>query len=61
MWAFAKCNISDRREEAIEEIKMALAASGHHAFRFTLDGKQVPEELREPIAILQREYVPAEH
>ena len=61
VWAFAKCNTSDRREQAIEEIKMALAASGHHAFRFALDGKQVPEELREPIAILQREDVPAEH
>ena len=61
IWAFAKCNIADMREEAIDEIKMALAASGHHAFRFTLDGKQVPEELREPIAVLQREYVPAQH
>lgn len=61
VWAFAKCNISDDREEAIDEIKMALAASGHHAFRFTLEGKHVPEELRESIAILQREYVPVEH
>lgn len=61
VWAFAKCNIADDRDEAVDEIKMALAASGHHAFRFTLDGKQVPEELREPVAILQREYVPAEH
>ncbi len=61
VWAFAKCNIADKREEAVDEIKMALAASGHHAFRFTLDGKHVPEELRESIAILQREYVPVEH
>lgn len=61
VWAFAKCNISDDREVAIDEIKMALAASGHHAFRFTLDGKQVPDELREPITTLQREYVPVEH
>ena len=61
VWAFAKCNISNDREEAVDEIKMALAASGHHAFRFTLEGKHVPEELRESIAILQREYVPVEH
>ena len=61
VWAFAKCNVADTREQAIDGIKMALAASGHHAFRFTLEGKQVPEELREPVAILQREYVPAEH
>lgn len=61
VWAFAKCNISDDRDEAIDEIKMALAASGHHAFRFTLEGKHVPEELREPITALRREYVPVEH
>ena len=61
IWAFAKCNIADRRDDAIEEIKMALAASGHHAFRFTLEGKNVPEELRQPVSILHREYEAAEH
>ena len=61
VWAFAKCNISDKREEAIDEIKMALAASGHHAFRFTLDGKNVPKELEDAVMALQGEYVPAQH
>ena len=60
-WAFAKCNIADQRNEAIEEIKMALAASGHHAFRFTLEGKNVPEEFREAVSILHHEYQAAEH
>jgi 5,10-methylenetetrahydromethanopterin reductase len=61
VWAFAKCNVADRREDAIDEIKMALAASGHHAFRFTLEGKNVPEHLQEAIMALQGEYVPSEH
>ena len=61
VWAFAKCNIADRRDDAINEIKMALAASAHHAFRHTLEGKNVPPHLREPITILQQEYRPAEH
>lgn len=61
VWAFAKCNIADHRDDAISEIKMALAASGHHAFRATLEGKNVPPELREPIAVLRREYQAAEH
>ncbi len=61
VWAFAKCSIAARREQAIGEIKMALAGSAHHAFRFTLEGKHVPEALREPISILYREYVPAQH
>ena len=61
VWAFAKCNIADDRDEAVDEIKMALAASGHHAFRFTLEGKNVPEEYREAVSILHREYEAAEH
>ena len=61
IWAFAKCNISDRHEDAVDEIKMALAASGHHAFRFTLEGKNVPEELEEAVMALQGEYVTREH
>lgn len=61
VWAFAKCNIDDDRNAAIDEIKMALAASAHHAFRFTLEGKQVPPELHEAMLTIQGEYVPAEH
>ena len=61
VWAFAKCNIADDRDEAVDEIKMALAASGHHAFRFTLEGKGVPEEYREAVSVLHREYEAAEH
>ena len=40
---------------------MALAASAHHAFRFTLEGKHLPVELREAMLAIQGEYVPAEH
>jgi 5,10-methylenetetrahydromethanopterin reductase len=61
VWAFAKCQIADHREQAIAEIKTALAGSAHHVFRFTLEGKHVPEELKEPISTLYREYVPAQH
>ena len=61
VWAFAKCNIADDHAAAIEEIRMALAASAHHAFRFTLEGKHVPPELHEAMQIIQGEYVPAEH
>ena len=61
VWAFAKCNISDDRAAAVDEIKMALAASAHHAFRFTLEGKHVPAALHEAMMAIQGEYVPAEH
>ena len=61
VWAFAKCSIAGRREQAIGEIKTALAGSAHTAFRFTLEGKHVPEALREPISTLCREYTSAQH
>jgi 5,10-methylenetetrahydromethanopterin reductase len=56
VWWFAKTNVADRREDAIEPITMALAASANHAFRFTLDGKGVPPDLHERVRGLQREY-----
>jgi 5,10-methylenetetrahydromethanopterin reductase len=56
VWWFAKTSLADRREEAIAPIKMALAASANHAFRFTLDGKGVPLELHDRIRALQRAY-----
>jgi 5,10-methylenetetrahydromethanopterin reductase len=56
VWWFAKTNLADTREAAVGPIKMALAASANHAFRFTLDGKGVPGELHASIRGLQREY-----
>lgn len=60
-WVLAKANIGDEREEALDEIKMALAASANHAFRFTMEGKQVPEKYKNKIRTLKDEYVPHEH
>jgi 5,10-methylenetetrahydromethanopterin reductase len=56
-WSFAKCSIADTREQAIDLIKMPLAAGANHAFRFSLDGKHVPAEFHEPIRRMLREYV----
>jgi 5,10-methylenetetrahydromethanopterin reductase len=56
VWWFAKTNVADTRAEAIGPIRMALAASANHAFRFTLEGKAVPASLHESIRGLQRAY-----
>jgi 5,10-methylenetetrahydromethanopterin reductase len=61
VWWFAKTNVADTREAAVAPIKMALAASANHAFRFTLEGKGVPPDLHEKIKALQREYNPHHH
>jgi 5,10-methylenetetrahydromethanopterin reductase len=61
VWWFAKTNVADTRAAAIAPITMALAASANHAFRFTLEGKDVPADLHEPIRGLQREYDAHQH
>ncbi|HEY4887386.1 MAG TPA: LLM class flavin-dependent oxidoreductase [Candidatus Dormibacteraeota bacterium] len=61
VWFFAKGNIAETREEAIDEIKMALAASANHGFRFTFEGKRVPTHLQSRIQELQRRYRPDRH
>lgn len=61
VWWFAKWNIAASREAAVDEIRMALAASCNHAFRFHLEGKFVPPEHRDAVQQLQREYVFHEH
>jgi 5,10-methylenetetrahydromethanopterin reductase len=56
VWWFAKTNVADSRAAAVDPIKMALAASANHAFRFTLEGKGIPPALHEAIQGLQRDY-----
>lgn len=57
VWVFIKLGIADTREEAVDGIKMSLAASVNHSFRHSLEGKHVPEEhvpaIRELIARYQ--------
>jgi 5,10-methylenetetrahydromethanopterin reductase len=61
VWWFAKTNVADTRSASVEPIKMALAASANHAFRFTLEGKGVPPDLHEKMRALQREYDAHQH
>jgi 5,10-methylenetetrahydromethanopterin reductase len=54
VWVFIKLGIADTREEAVDGIKMSLAASVNHAFRHSLEDKHIPQEhipaIRELIA-----------
>jgi len=61
VWWFAKTNVADTREAAVAPIRMALAASANHVFRFTLEGKAVPPDLHERIRGLQKEYDAHQH
>jgi 5,10-methylenetetrahydromethanopterin reductase len=61
IWSYAKIFLCDSEEQAWRDLAWTLAASAHHAFRFTLDGKFVPAEHRDALERLQREYVVREH
>ena len=61
IWWFAKVPGHEDGERAREEIRAGLAGNAHHAFAFTLEGKNVPPELAEPIRELRRRYVFTEH
>lgn len=51
IWWLVKANLGP-----IDDIRMAIAASANHAFKFTLDGKALPDELRDPIEQLKAAY-----
>ncbi len=61
IWFFAKTNVAETTQAAVDEIRMALAASANHAFRRTLEGKRIPAELWEAIEKLKAAYRPHEH
>ena len=61
IWAMARVNVGDDRNALIQEIRMELASTAHHAFRFTLAGKQVPPAFHEAIRRVQSGYQPHQH
>ena len=56
VWFMARAAVGDTRDEALDLARPSLAAASAHAFRFSLDGKGVPDELVEPILELERRY-----
>jgi 5,10-methylenetetrahydromethanopterin reductase len=61
LWTLVRANVTDDVAAGIEEIKMELASNAHHVFRFTLEGKHVPDALADAIRRVQKGYQPAAH
>jgi 5,10-methylenetetrahydromethanopterin reductase len=61
IWLYSKIFLCDSEEQAWRDLAWTLAASAHHAFRFTLEGKFVPPEWHDALEQLQRAYVVREH
>lgn len=56
VWYMARAAVADDRDSALSLVRPSLAAASAHAFRFSLAGKAVPEELEGPILALERRY-----
>ena len=61
MWWWPDANIATSRREAIEEIKMSLAAAGNHLTRFTTEGKHIPDDLLPKVRALGEHYTFGDH
>jgi alkanesulfonate monooxygenase SsuD/methylene tetrahydromethanopterin reductase-like flavin-dependent oxidoreductase (luciferase family) len=61
IWTLVRVNVCNDVAAGLDEIKMELASSAHHVFRFTLESKRVPDEMIAAIERVQRGYAPAAH
>ncbi|MDO8532593.1 MAG: LLM class flavin-dependent oxidoreductase [Dehalococcoidia bacterium] len=61
VWWLARCCVADRRQDALREIRAAIATPGKSVFRFGQDDPHVPPELRERVARLVQRYRVDEH
>ena len=61
LWTLVRANVTDDVTAGLDEIAMELASNAHHVFRFTLEGKHVPDELADAIRRVQKGYAPAAH
>ncbi|MEC8775201.1 MAG: hypothetical protein VXX79_10175 [Pseudomonadota bacterium] len=53
IWALGRVNVGEDRAAPISEIRMELASTAHHAFRFTQEGKLVPPHFADAIREVQ--------
>ena len=61
IWALGRVNVGEDRSALINEIRMELASTAHHAFRFTQEGKLVPPQFADAIREVQQGYKPSHH
>ena len=61
LWTIARVNVGGDRDALAAEIRMELASSAHHAFRFTLENKAIPPDFVERIRAVQSGYQTRKH
>jgi len=61
VWWMANVVPAATEAEGVDSIRSILAGTANHVFRFTLDGKGVPDEYRAGLEALMREYDSSHH
>lgn len=61
IWVVSRSNVADDGEEALETLKPALAGMANHSLRYTLKDKEIPEEYKDRINTLKKEYDSHQH
>lgn len=61
VWCMANVVPAESEAEGVRQIRSVLAGTANHVFRFTLDGKGLPDPLRPKIAELKQRYDSSHH
>jgi 5,10-methylenetetrahydromethanopterin reductase len=61
IWCMCNLIFAATEDEGIDSIASVLAGTANHVFRFTLDGKGLPDDLRERVQGLMSEYQSRHH
>jgi 5,10-methylenetetrahydromethanopterin reductase len=61
IWHMCNLIFTPTEREGIEGIRSVLAGTANHVYRFTLEGKGLPEDLKEPMRGLMNEYQSRHH
>ena len=61
IWHMCNLLFAESEEAGIDSILSVLAGTANHVFRFTLEGKGIPDELVEPMRGLMSEYQSRHH
>jgi 5,10-methylenetetrahydromethanopterin reductase len=61
IWHMCNLIFAPSEDEGIEGIRSVLAGTANHVYRFTLEGKGLPEDLKEPMRGLMGEYQSRHH
>jgi 5,10-methylenetetrahydromethanopterin reductase len=61
IWCMAAMCIADSEQAGVDKLRFLLGGTANHVYRFHMDGKGVPEEHRQSLAILQERYDSRHH